>query len=254
MVICYLNGQAGNNLFQYFLSYLVAKEKEYKVEFRYRNKQDNSFKMSGNFFTFNGIKLPSNIEGKKVDNNYITFNAHEFDWEKAIDHKGGIVIDGYFQNYCYYKDNKEIIKKFILKHNEIFKDGLVDNNDLTIHLRLKRYPYPINKLEFYESIIKSGNYNNIWLVTDLPSHSLVKHLVDNFEATIVNSNHFLFLCNSKNIILSQSTFSWWASFISEANEVYYPVFDNEHDKGIWYETPKRNINLYIGDRHNKIII
>ena len=37
---------------------------------------------------------------------------------------------------------------------------------------------------------------------------------------------FSIIKNSKKIILSPSTFSWWAAFLSDANEIYYPLYSD----------------------------
>ena len=158
------NGESGNNLLQYFLSACVALEKKYAVHF-IRSNRGNTFKEHDGYFIFNGLKLPSIIEGNKQIKNPIEFKKHIFNWESAINHEGKIKLNGFFQNYSYYRSYKTLIKKIILENNNIFdyknKPG---NNDLVLHLRF--YDHVNNlPISYYENLIESGNYDTIWLVS-----------------------------------------------------------------------------------------
>ena len=66
MVSVVYNGQAGNNLFQYFLGRCIAKEKGYGLTGSYGVKQVNTVDLKKNILLFNGIKLPKIIEGKNI--------------------------------------------------------------------------------------------------------------------------------------------------------------------------------------------
>jgi hypothetical protein len=56
--------------------------------------------------------------------------------------------------------------------------------------------------------------------------------------------------------MSQSTFAWWASFISKAEIIYFPTITKESQTALWYTNPKRNIDLFVDDedRYKKIKI
>lgn len=257
MVKVFFDGQAGNNLFQYFLGRCISKEKDYKMSFDYINKQNNSVKNLDGYFFFNGLKLPSVIDGESMLNNTITFESHIFDWDKSLSHNGGITLRGYFQNYGFYKNYKNFIKEEIFKYNNILNQTQ-EEDSITLHLRLRDYPW-ITPLIFYKSVLDTYNYKKIYIVTDEPNHNFVKQLKTNYDSEVISKSpkdDFNFLCNSKNLILSQSTFAWWAGFLSGAKNIYFPSVKDYNCKGIWYDSPKRNINLFVDDeiRYKKIII
>ena len=81
MVKVVYNGQAGNNLFQYFLGRCIAKEKGYAISYSYGIKQLNSVNIEKDSLNFNGIKLPKHIEGKTISKPIKKFNSHIFDWD-----------------------------------------------------------------------------------------------------------------------------------------------------------------------------
>ena len=120
MVSVVYNGQAGNNLFQYFLGRCIAKEKGYSLTYSYGIKQPNTVDLKNNILLFNGIKLPKNIEGKNIRQPIKKFNKHIFDWSFVKNNESQIVLDGYFQNYGFYKKYKNFIKKEIWDNNTIF--------------------------------------------------------------------------------------------------------------------------------------
>tara|TARA_R110000824_G_scaffold282940_4_gene471212 strand:- start:6858 stop:7637 length:780 start_codon:yes stop_codon:yes gene_type:complete len=257
MVSVVYNGQAGNNLFQYFLGRCIAKEKGYGLTGSYGVKQVNTVDLKKNILLFNGIKLPKIIEGKNIRQPIKKFNKHIFDWSFVKNNESQIVLDGYFQNYSFYKKYKNFIKKEIWSHNNIFNiKERPGEKDIVLHLRLKEYPY-ITPIKFYSDILKKENYENAWIITDDHTHSFIKILIGKYGCKIKNTsseNGFLFLANAKKIIMSQSTFCWWAAFISQADIIYFPTVTTQSKGAIWYTNPQRNVDLFVDDekRYKKI--
>ena len=257
MVNVYFDGQSGNNLFQYFLGRCIAKEKGYSLTFKYTNNQPNSVKKENDFFIFNGLKLPTHIEGVVNEKDDLLFKSHIFDWGECLKHDGSITLKGYFQNYEFYKEYKKFILKEIFKYNNINNIEQEDDS-ITLHLRLESYPW-ITPISFYINILKEKEYKVIYVVTDSPNHKHIKKLKSMFNIKVISNtpkDDFNFLCNSKNLIISQSTFAWWASFLSKAKNIYFPVINDYNSNGIWYNQPKRNIDLFVNDeeRYKRIII
>jgi len=259
MVKVVYNGQAGNNFFQYFLGRCIAKEKGYAISYSYGIKQLNSVKIEKDSLNFNGIKLPKYIEGKTISKPLKKFNSHIFDWDFVNNNESQLIIDGYFQNYTYYKKYKDFIREEIFSHNNIFNiEDKPGSKDIVLHLRLNNYPYP-TPIDYYSNILKKENYENAWIITDSVSHPTVNLLKEKYGCKIKNisSTHgFLFLANAKKIIMSQSTFSWWAAFISKATTIYFPLITNISKLALWHTPPQRNVDLFVDDeeRYKKIKI
>lgn len=258
MIEVVFNGQVGNNLFQYFLGRCIAKEKNYRISYKVMGNESNIVKFDDEFLIFSGIKLPKKIEGKEIHDNHRTFNDHIFNYSD-IEGDGKIILDGYFQNYLFYKKYKNFIKNEIYNYNNLFDTNFKPNpEDIVLHLRLNNYPWKIN-INFYERILQKEIYKKIWLVTDQPNHSDIFYLKNKFDCDVISSNpqnDFIFLINSNKIVMSQSTYCWWASLLSKAETIYYPIVKNKNDSGIWFLEPWLNIDLFVDDeiRYKKIII
>jgi len=257
MVEVVYNGQAGNNFFQYFLGRCIAKEKGYGITYSYGIKQSNTVNIEKDHLYFNGIKLPKYIKGDIITSPVKKFNKHVFNWESIKNNDSHIILNGYFQNYNFYKKHKNFIKNEIYSHNNIF--NIIDKpnkDDIVLHLRLKNYPY-ITPLTYYIDILKKENYKNAWIITDVPSHPHVKTLQKEHNCKVKNlspEKGFLFLTNANKIIMSQSTFSWWAAFISKATTIYFPTINDYTLKALWYTKPNRNIDLLVNDEERYVNI
>lgn len=258
MVEVVFNGQVGNNLFQYFLGRCIAKEKKYKINYRLNTNESNIVRFEGDWLSFCGLKLPKNIDGNEVTENEKIFRDHIFNWSE-ITTEGKITLDGYFQNYVFYKNYKNFIKNEIYFNNNLFDTQIKPNiDDIVMHLRLKNYPWKIN-VSFYEKILQKESYDKVWLVTDDINHPDIQFLKNKYNCNTYSSNpenDFIFLTNSNKIVMSQSTYCWWASFISKAETIYYPLVNDNNHSGIWFVKPWLNIDLFVEDeeRYKKIII
>lgn len=253
MVETVFAGESGNNLFQYFLSFCISHEKKYGVTFK-THERGNTFKKQNKYFVFNGLKLPHTIEGEMVSKNLKEYGGHIFNWEEALNHVGRIKLNGFFQKYGYYKPYKGIIKKIILKHNDIYEyHDKPGKNDLVLHFR--NYKHVRNPpVSYYEELILDGDYDTIWLVSK-EINSEMRYLQTKYKNVKLkmgnNENDFLFICNATNIGISQSTFSWWAAFISMADKIFFPLGMNNNY--LWYEnSSKERIDLFVDDEERYI--
>ena len=138
-------------------------------------------------------------------------------------------------NYGNYISN---IRSFFPPSKKIY------NEDLVVHLRLgDNGPNIYTPFEWYKKAINDNNiqFNKIYLVTDEPQSKDAKKFKDYYNADIFSTsttktindranninetlNDFNFIRSFNKILFSNSTFAWWASLLSEANEIY---FNNE---------------------------
>lgn len=170
----------------------------------------------------------------------ITGHNHSIESLLELGQKQHLVLRGYFQRAEYFSPFIDEIKNDWLKQES---ESEVNSYDLTIHIRggnrvggrerIIHPDYPMLPVSFFRSIILEGGYNKIAIVTSDIHDSVVRALQEEFEADTFSRTpieDFLFLRKSRNIVLSVSTYSWWAGFLSEASAIYYPkagIFDPE---------------------------
>lgn len=185
------------------------------------------------------------LPGKEVfENELITGYQPEqqiFNMNEIYNHSGKIRIHGYPQRYEYYAFNKSNILKWLTIENEELYD-VPDEDDIVMHVRLSDYKtngwsVPI---EYFISVLMQEKYKNAYIVTEDPTNLEIQKLID-FGCIIKDNSRFgpvngsiadfVFLKKAKKIIMSASTFSWWAAFLS-GGIVYYP-----YNCGLWSKSP-----------------
>jgi uncharacterized protein YbgA (DUF1722 family) len=224
MVLTDLIGGTGNNLFQYAIARIIADRKDYNL---YVN---NLHHLQQYFQSATNIENRKNISDRVLDLGYnsIPQNIQHIDLDRVEQHQGMIHLKGFFQKYVFYENHVDLLKEiFYYDDAHIFKP-LAD--DIVIHIRLGDYKamnwfiHP----NIYVNILEKLNltYNRCYIVTDEPS----SNLLDSFKSlknVILLSNtpliDFTILKYAKRLIISQSTFSWWAAFIGNSEEVYVPI-------------------------------
>tara|TARA_Y100000389_G_scaffold131621_1_gene129030 strand:- start:2658 stop:3536 length:879 start_codon:yes stop_codon:yes gene_type:complete len=169
-----------------------------------------------------------------------------------------IYIEGFFQSYKYFENYNHIIYE-ILEIEERKKNlsniysYIFNKKNIAIHFRLGDYLYlqnmhPIQTIKYYINsinklidILKTNddnilNYNILFFCNEC-DNIIVNKYIDILNKTYNNKLNFIkindsiceweqilmiSLCN--NIIISNSTFSWWGAYLSEKNtNVIYPT-------------------------------
>jgi hypothetical protein len=237
-------GRFGNQLFQYSLCKALS----------VLHNCDFHLNPSKHFLKFFNTK---NLSYKKLYENsihkYIEKDPFEFD--KDILKYSNIDLCGFFQNLNYYKiflneirlelqpnnkilkESNEYIKKYSKKYNL--------EKTLCLHFRRTDYTSLQSKhgfldISYYTGIMKSLDYINVFIISD--DIELVKRefhqynikqdnivFVDNLDSY---HDFYIMYLSGMNII-ANSTFSWWASLLSDKNQhkdVYIPdqwIFDKK---------------------------
>lgn len=225
-------GRLGNNLFQYSLGRIISKELDFKLSADPIPGFDETYKeILGKDCSFNTSK--QHLE------------KHIIDLKSIIQNKSDrkIILNGYFQRYEYYEKYSDEIKKWLYFKNQ-YKQL---SNDLVVHIRRDDYithGYTLT-FESYKKMIESVSFNKIYITTDSPNDVFLKKF-DAYNPVIVNNScieDFKFISSFNKIIISQSSYSWWAAFLSNATEIIFPVTDF----GIWGEISRPDIDLKIVD-------
>jgi len=163
-----------------------------------------------------------------------------------------IILDGFFQRYEYFRAYKKVIQNEWLRMDNRYAVG---QNDLSIHIRAGDlwcedspapvHPdYPALPFSYYQKIIEEGKWEKIHIVTESKDDPMVLKLSRLFGAQVRSGSveeDFCFLRSSKNIVLSVSTFSWWAAWLSEAVRIDLPV------AGIWNPEVRPEVDLRVSD-------
>jgi hypothetical protein len=139
-----------------------------------------------------------------------------------------LLCAGYFQ-YAWLLDKYQDIARtfFTLANYE------TNDRDLAMHVRLGDFVFQrsnsgIIDYNRYVDILRRKSFGELYIVTDRPKSSAEERYLrkfDEFNPTVVSNSpidDFEFLRRFRRIILSNSTFSWWAAYLGAAEEIVLP--------------------------------
>lgn len=135
-------------------------------------------------------------------------------------------LHGYFQKSWFYNPYRTEIK-------QMFDEGpkLINHDDIVIHLRLTDYFWHrVNSVispEWYINIVKAQQYKKCYVVVeDHPTNKKYLQFITggirNCEVVTGGSalEDFNFIRSFDRIVCSNSTFCWWAAFLSNATKIW----------------------------------
>jgi hypothetical protein len=162
--------------------------------------------------------------------------------------------NGFFQNYHTFKKYKNVIKEyFTLDYDIRGKDTL------GVHIRLDDFPQQYRCTpEFYFNSIEQSNCKNIFVFTDEPTHPFMRYLEQRYTNLVVDNSYNCSGSNNKQVlsymascdelVISKSTYSWWAAFLSSAKKIYFPTSSQNNDDGFPVE------KIFVDDEERYVII
>ena len=153
-----------------------------------------------------------------------------------------LFLDGYFNQKWTYETLKKAFSQLKLRQIELDKKYLpICRNDVVIHVRggdfLEISNLNICKIDYYKKSIKyalSKGFISFKIISEDKTYGKeilkeLKNCFNDLKISILNSesikNDFNIIRSSKFAILSNSTFSWWASFLS-TSKVEFIVPEN----------------------------
>ena len=148
-----------------------------------------------------------------------------------------LFLDGYFNQEWTFNSLKKAFSHLKLKPIKLNKENLeICRNDVVIHIRggdfLKIKHLNICQVEYYIESIKyslSKGYKSFKVISEDQKYGreIIKEIKNyfinlNISMTTRNSikNDFNIIRSSELAILSNSTFSWWASFLSNSKKEF----------------------------------
>ncbi len=213
------SGRIGNQLFQAAATIAYAKENNLQPVFNwyctYTKKNMSSFFKN---------KISNNLSNLKIEERY---SEQNYTYNK-IPKKNNICLSGYFQSEKYFKEYKDLIRSYFEPNDQV-KNKLISKysnilNKETCALHVRRGDYVNNS---YHNVCDTDYY-----IRAMKKIKELKH-IDNFlvfsddinwckenlkgliyiEGNLDIEDIFLMsMCN--NFIISNSSFSWWGSWLS----------------------------------------
>lgn len=223
-------GRLGNNLFQYCLGRILAEKLGYCLKADpIPGFPNTAYPLNGNDYSSYDSEV---LQGQQINLEQVV----------STPRKRRIVLDGFFQRYEYYKPYREIIKDNWLRMAQEISDSstIIGLKDMVIHVRLGDFFQHRAVLPFswYKNLLENVPYDKLYLVTDEPDNPYLFRFKKYNPIVRSSTNNpiddFGFITRFKKIVQSQSTFSWWASFLSNATEIYTPVPLEGYWSGIGY--------------------
>ena len=251
-ITIYLIGGFGNNLFQINKGFDLS-QKGYNVKYNDYFVKDNFFSrllgwsVHKNDFSqelFSRINIDSSF--RIIDLFYLIYffilkklfniNIQSFDWEPDTRVQVGywqdsFVINKSFLNLfksSYFNYDGSVPKLCCSQWFLEFKDYLV------LHARLGDFSESIQlPYQYYADCILESNIKNVMVVTDTPQFIsyLTTYLCEiGWKGSVINCpgnsvyEDFMYLANSSHLVMSNSTFCYWASQVLPVPVVYFPTY------------------------------
>ena len=237
-----ITGGFGNQLFMIFNLISLAKKYDKTPHFYFDEDYPQNYLQHRNVIrkSSQDYTLFKNITFKKLDDNILSkFDVYEepdYKYNEIILEKDkNYIINGYFQSYKYFWNDRSEIKKYLhIEENMIKKIknklNLFEKKIISIHVRLGDYVnlpnyHPIPPTEYYKRALLNYNLTNYQLILFSDDNKNAKeylkelnlNLVDATEIFENDEEQFYAMCLSDVIICANSSFSLMSCYM---NEIY----------------------------------
>ena len=233
-----VQGQFGNNLFQYFASEIIRKIYDY-------DEVKPTFQINYEFNTVIG-----DTEFKKIIAAYLKGEKIE------INTSNNILMYGFFQRSEIFLKERDLIRSLFVEENMAnisnrIKIGNIvkyksthtmqpSQNDLVLHVRLagafewadfidmENKTSQLYSPDILKEIIKGIKYYKLYIVCNTPKAEWEKEYLaefSNLNPIIISGllgDDFDFMLKAKKLITSASTMSWMAALLGGADEIHIP--------------------------------
>lgn len=227
MIKINLPGRLGNNLTTYAFARIVAEESRLKMD--HNSGEFESHRNFPNAIFVNG-EVRDNcviLSGESNDDNLLNEAL-------SITEDGkGLYLHGYFQNFRFYMPYREKLKKWL---STDIPNHKVNDRDWILHIRREDYLAAKSQLglDYYDSILHENRSRDdkVTIVGKDLEPWVIEHFKSKYGAFHYSKSsieEFCMIRSHSNIICSNSTYSWWASFLSDAMKIYVP----EPETGYW---------------------
>jgi hypothetical protein len=209
MITCFLQGGLGNQMFQ--ISNAISESRKYLIECKFKSEAYTPMQ------AFQPSKYANNIF-RNID---LSLTEEEYN--------NAFILTGYFQSVNYFKEIENEIKEifspssdFLNKIYQLYPELSYDNT-LSIHIRRGDYLtipdiLPIVDISYINKAIDIiGKYSKVFIFSD--DKAWAKENLNNENFIVVENlddyEELWMMSLCKNNIISNSTFSWWGSFLNK---------------------------------------
>jgi hypothetical protein len=222
-------GHIGNQMFQYASLQGIAKNRNFDWIIPPKNEFGKNYPvkniMHNLFYLDSGINFHEGI----TDYHSITEVGNGFNKDLFDNCPDQVNLSGYFQSYKYFENiEKKIRRDFTFLPD--MNDRTPRKNTLSIHVRrgdylgIKNHLPPMN-IEYYSYALDFiGSFNHAIVFSDDIEWCKGQDLFKNFEFSQGDSySDFRLMSKCDKHIIANSTFSWWAAWLSQADSVVCPA-------------------------------
>jgi len=227
MITVELYGRTGNNMFQIAAALALAKKHNTTARFVGSSEHLEGFKLKG--LSRSSVKCPN-----KYQENEFTYNP-EF-----ANIPDNVHIDGYFQSEKYFINIEEDVRRcFSFDQNTVekakkwqgakFKRIIYGDLATALHIRRTDYlkhpdVYPQFGIEYYDKCLdKIPNKGTVLIFSDDIKWCSTAFSGRGYEFVDMPAIPSMYLMSHcKNIIMANSTFSWWSTWLGKPEIAIYP--------------------------------
>ena len=257
VIIRELPGQLGNNFFRLAAGVSLAIDHHSSICLPgfYQNHSATFFPYGNclsaqEYFRTVFDRISQQVEAVPTANKKVTYAANSF----PIPYKDGIELNGYFQNENFFKNNKQIIRNLFaitpsiesyIKNTFPFLDG---PKTVGIHVRTYYSDWKQDgsfnwfppDLEFYKKAVELFDKDSLFIVCSDHIDWCKKHFPSHF--VFIESHDFIYdfflLTKCKGLIISGSTFGWWAAYLNE--HATCKIVSRHPFMDVYYESHSKN--------------
>lgn len=145
---------------------------------------------------------------------------------------GEFTIEHGFVNSRYFVSDRDLIRSWFW----IEPDMEVDPDAVLVNVRLKEF-VPLGLAldpSYYTTILERMSFKKLYVMTDDIGSPYLR-VFDRYGPAYISGNpteHFRRALAFNRIIMSNSTFCWWFTFLASAKEIYFPMI-NGNRCGSW---------------------
>lgn len=252
----------GNKLFIYacsrIISHLTGLDLVSPENAEIRRELNGSGVYTTEPFPFSGVSL-----GKKIEEPLVVIDDHTVihmgtieDMVRSNPNKG-FLIKSYFSKYDYIKPHKELVREF---YKPITSPKREDNS-IVIMLRDSNIDrsFRIDD-QYYIDILEQESFDKLYVSLDhVNNHLGLLNKLKKYDYELINGgiiDVFKQITSFNKIVACQGTFSFWASFLSDAETIYWPLTQDGPNSGNNSKNAVYNtyVNLLVDDeiRYKKV--
>jgi hypothetical protein len=217
MVTCEWHGRTGNNIFQYVFARVLA----------YKNGLKMGTEWPHQGFIRTSLHTPGETCHDPIEKiNDLYYDQHDKDWYNNNYNGKRVYCSGFFQHPKYYDGYADLIRSFFI----IDPHDKRPSSDIVMHIRLGDYADPglmsVIQPAWYGKILQRLKFHpkthRLYIVCENRDDPYLKKFL-HYKPEIVSqsaSQDFHFIRSFDTILCSNSSYCWWAAWLSTASRIF----------------------------------